>query len=91
MVQVDRARRPTIDQCVAHLDQLIRAQSSYSLRAQVWHSTDNIFGFIYRFFPHWIRRIIFIVTQTPAIPTTDYTYSLSPLPWLPESQSSDLV
>ncbi|KJA23536.1 hypothetical protein HYPSUDRAFT_1080330 [Hypholoma sublateritium FD-334 SS-4] len=84
MVQVDRAKRPTIDQCVAHLDEVIRAQSSYSLRAQVWHSTDNIFGFIYRFFPYWMRRFIFIVTRTHAIPESSmYIYSLIPLPWLP--------
>jgi len=85
MVQIDRSKRPTIGQCVGHLEELIRSQNSYSLRSQVWHSTDNIFGFIYRFFPHWMRRFIFVVTQTPAIPMATYTYSLSPLPWVPES------
>ncbi|KAF9480281.1 hypothetical protein BDN70DRAFT_992808 [Pholiota conissans] len=68
MVNEDPMKRPTIDQCVIRLNDIIRQQSSWTLRAQVWHSDDNIFGFVYRFFPHWARRLYYIVTQTRPIP-----------------------
>ncbi|PPQ88039.1 hypothetical protein CVT25_000847 [Psilocybe cyanescens] len=69
MVQEDMTKRPKIDQCVVHLEEIIRSQSSWTLRAQIWHSTDNPFGFLNRFLPHWARRIIYIITRTPAVPS----------------------
>ncbi|KAF9485466.1 hypothetical protein BDN70DRAFT_903039 [Pholiota conissans] len=68
MVQENPAKRPTIEQCVVLLEEIVRSQSSCTLRSQFWQMGDTYFGFLYRFFPHWIRRIIFIVTRTPAIP-----------------------
>lgn len=69
MVQNDPAKRPTIDQCLIQLQEIIQSQSSWTLRSQVWHTSDNPFGFIYRFLPHWARRLVYIITQTPAIPS----------------------
>jgi hypothetical protein len=68
MVQDDPEKRPTIDQCVVRLDDIIRSQSSWTLRSPVWYSNDHIFGIIYRLFPHWGRRIFYIITQSPPIP-----------------------
>ncbi|KAF8966911.1 hypothetical protein BDZ97DRAFT_1611430, partial [Flammula alnicola] len=68
MVQDDPAKRPTIDECVVRLDEIVRSQSAWTLRAQVWHITDNPFGSLYRFFPHWLRRICYIVRRIPPIP-----------------------
>ncbi|PPQ95143.1 hypothetical protein CVT25_011028 [Psilocybe cyanescens] len=79
MVQDDMSKRPTIDQCVIHLEEIIRSQSSCTLRAQVWHSTDNPIGFIYRFLPHWRRRIVYIITRKPAVPSWSRRSKSAPL------------
>ncbi|KAH9476241.1 hypothetical protein JR316_0011812 [Psilocybe cubensis] len=69
MVQENMSKRPTIDQCVTHLEEIIRSQSACTLRSQVWHSNDDVFEYLIRFFPHWARRLKFMITRTPPVPS----------------------
>ncbi|KAF9480287.1 hypothetical protein BDN70DRAFT_857084 [Pholiota conissans] len=68
MVQDNPEKRPTIDQCVIRLEDLIRSQTSWALRAPVWQTDDSVLGIIYRLAPYWARRIIYTLTQTSPIP-----------------------
>ncbi|KAF9480288.1 hypothetical protein BDN70DRAFT_621677 [Pholiota conissans] len=68
MVQDDPTKRPTIDECVIRLDEIARSLSSWTLRGQVWHESDNIFGFLYRFISHWTRCLSYIIRRIPPIP-----------------------
>ncbi|KAF8901033.1 hypothetical protein CPB84DRAFT_1778298, partial [Gymnopilus junonius] len=67
MVQDDATKQPNIDQCVSRLEEIVGSLSCWKLRS---HSTDNIYGHVYRFFPHWYRRIN-IVRGIPPIPVLE--------------------
>lgn len=68
MVQDDPTKRPDIDECVFRLEEIVRSLSSWKLRSQIQLADDNIFGYIYRFFPHWARRLSYIIRRIPPIP-----------------------
>ncbi|KAJ7680929.1 hypothetical protein DFH06DRAFT_1077918 [Mycena polygramma] len=69
MVQDDPTKRPTIDEVVARFDKIQSSLSSWKLRSRIvkkggfnpWH-----LGRVAR---HWLRRVEYIVTQVPAIPS----------------------
>ena len=63
MVKDDPSDRPTIDECVIHLDEIVRSLSTWKLRSQVTHSTDNIFGYIYHIFPYRFPRITMLLDE----------------------------
>ena len=71
MVQDDPTKRPDIDECVYRLEQIVASLSSWKLRSQVRQSDDLTAGYIYRFFPHWFRRISYIVRGIPPIPSDE--------------------
>ena len=68
MVQDDPTKRPNIDECVYRLEEIVRSLSSWKLRSQVELSDDTGLGYIARFFPHWNRRISYIIRRIPPIP-----------------------
>ncbi|KAF9481587.1 hypothetical protein BDN70DRAFT_803046, partial [Pholiota conissans] len=72
MTATDPSTRPTIDECLVRLDEVIKKLSSSKLRSQVHHAKDNIFGDIARFFPYWTRRVSYVVRRIPPIPVRKY-------------------
>lgn len=69
MVEENPEERPDIDECVARLHELVSAVPPWKLRTQVVYSTDNIFGYIWRFFPYVLRLFTYMLLDVPAIPS----------------------
>ncbi|KAF8901028.1 hypothetical protein CPB84DRAFT_1778282 [Gymnopilus junonius] len=61
--------RPNINECVSRLEDIVGSLTFWKLRSQITHSSDNVFGYIYRFLPHWYRRISHIIGRIPPIPS----------------------
>ncbi|KAJ7670462.1 hypothetical protein B0H17DRAFT_1162153 [Mycena rosella] len=67
MVAVDPAKRPTMDEAVARFATVRAGLSSWKPRSRVVKETDMPFPIV-RSRKHWLRRIGYILTRTPAIP-----------------------
>ena len=69
MVQNDPTKRPTMDEAVLRLDQIVKQLSSWKLRSRIIDESD---GSILRFYHgagYWARRISYVFKRTSAIPT----------------------
>ncbi|KAF8870843.1 kinase-like domain-containing protein [Infundibulicybe gibba] len=69
MVQDDPAKRPTINDVVARFEVIRCGLSSWTLRTRVAKAGDYPIPGLFRAVSHWKRRIGFILSRTPALPT----------------------
>lgn len=71
MVQDDPAARPTIDEVVARFEKICLSLSTRTLRSRVaiGPTEDALVGCYYAF-PHWSRRIRFMLKRVPPIPSS---------------------
>jgi hypothetical protein len=69
MVQDDPAKRPTMKQAVARLEEILNGLSTWKLRSRVVLQGDSSFFGFFRFISHWSRRIGYILRRVPALPT----------------------
>ncbi|EIN06241.1 kinase-like protein [Punctularia strigosozonata HHB-11173 SS5] len=69
MTVVDPSKRPTMDHVMGRLDEIVKSTSSWTLRSRVVARGERPIVGLYRAIGHWKRRVVFIVTRTPAIPT----------------------
>ncbi|EIN06247.1 hypothetical protein PUNSTDRAFT_73300 [Punctularia strigosozonata HHB-11173 SS5] len=65
----DPSKRPTMEQVMERLDKIIKSAWSWKLRSRVAARDEHPILGLYRAIGHWKRRVVFIYTRTPAIPT----------------------
>lgn len=70
MTAEDPATRPTSDEVVARFETIRKSLSTWKLRTRII-ARNEIFPLetVFRIVPHWVRRIYFIITRTPALPS----------------------
>ena len=68
MVQEDPTKRPTIDEVLRRFDEIVRGLSAVKLRSRVVSRRDSSFKGFFITFPHWFRKISYIVRRIPAVP-----------------------
>ncbi|PPR05938.1 hypothetical protein CVT24_006660 [Panaeolus cyanescens] len=69
MTHPDPSRRPTIDEAVTQLRQIVSSLSRWKLRSRVVLPKDNNFGGFARFFPYLGRRIVYTICRVHPIPS----------------------
>ncbi|EIN06250.1 hypothetical protein PUNSTDRAFT_127605 [Punctularia strigosozonata HHB-11173 SS5] len=69
MTLVDPSKRPTMDQVMERLDKIVTSAGSWKMRSRVVARDEHPIMGLYRAIGHWKRRVVFIFTRTPAIPT----------------------
>ena len=68
MVQSDPTKRPTMDEAILRLDQIVKQLSSWKLRSRVVDRGDGNILRLYHGASHWVRRISYIFRRVSAIP-----------------------
>ncbi|PPQ73144.1 hypothetical protein CVT24_009136 [Panaeolus cyanescens] len=69
MTQADPSKRPTIDEAVARMEEIIKSRSRCHLRAAVKHPDATTLGKVVRFLPYWARRISFMIRRVHPLPS----------------------
>ncbi|CAK5265486.1 unnamed protein product [Mycena citricolor] len=65
MTHPDPARRPTMDECMRHLEELVRGLGSCRLRSRLAERGDLP---LVHAVPHWVRHVLFVLKRLPPIP-----------------------
>ena len=69
MIQADPDKRPKIDEVVARFDDIRHGLSRRKLRSRVVDANEDLFERVVRTTSHWKRRIVFVATGVPAVPS----------------------
>jgi hypothetical protein len=69
MCQDDPAKRPTMSEVVTRFDEIVQGLSTWKLRSRVVGVGDFAIASFFRDIPHWVRRLRYIASRVPAIPT----------------------
>ncbi|KAL1661238.1 hypothetical protein GGF50DRAFT_129666 [Schizophyllum commune] len=70
MTEKDPQKRPTMDQVMSHYKDIVSSLSSWKLRSRVAKARDNSLHSLYLSVTHWARRVRFVASKRPAIPTS---------------------
>ncbi|EIW83457.1 hypothetical protein CONPUDRAFT_53400 [Coniophora puteana RWD-64-598 SS2] len=68
MMQEDASKRPTIDEAVRRLQDLIQGLSAWKVRSRASKRHGNLFIGLGRVVKHWPDRIVYIYSHKPAVP-----------------------
>ncbi|EIW83477.1 hypothetical protein CONPUDRAFT_136476 [Coniophora puteana RWD-64-598 SS2] len=68
MTQEDASKRPSIDEAVSRLQNVIQGLSAWKLRSRVSKRRGNPIIGLARLIKHWPNRVVYICSQRPAIP-----------------------
>ncbi|KAL1713751.1 hypothetical protein EV715DRAFT_295796 [Schizophyllum commune] len=69
MTEKDPQKRPTMDQVMSRYKDVVSSLSSWKLRSRVAKARDNSLHSLYLSVTHWARRVRFVASKRPAIPS----------------------
>ncbi|KAI5822601.1 hypothetical protein K523DRAFT_256698, partial [Schizophyllum commune Tattone D] len=69
MTQADPSKRPTMDEVAKNFEAIVSSLSTCTLRSRVAKKQDHPLHSLYLSGKHWVRRVRFVLSRRPAIPS----------------------